>query len=238
MPYKLSCDVKLAAVRLYERQVLDLPDILACCGFSERTWYRVLKLWRTTGDVIPESNSLSRPGKLRSLDYEDIHYLDFLIQQNPDYFLNELLSLLKTNRFISVHYTTIHQTLQRLHVSHKKLQRIARERNEERRAAFIARMARYSPEELGFIDEVSRDERVIGRRYGRARKGRRPQKSQPFVRSRRTSTIGVLMVEGFTCGMSVEGSLTKDVFLTWMEQSVVRPIFFSGYVCCSQALAP
>jgi len=223
MPYTISRDVKIAAIRLYERQLLELPEILECCGFSESTWYRILKLWRTTGDVLPESQSLQ--GRLRILDREDIQYLEFLIQQNPDYFLDELLHLLKTNRFISVHYTTIHRALERTCISRKKLLCIARERDEDQRAAFIGQMARYAPEELGFIDEVSRDERAVGRHYGRARKGRRARKAQPFVHGRRTSTVSVLTVDGFVSGMSVEGSLMKDAFLGWLEHSVVRSPF-------------
>ena len=223
--HAISRDVKVAAIRLHERGLLDLEDILECCRFSERTWYRILKLWRTTGDVVSESTSLC--GRLRILTHEDIRYLKFLINQNPDYFLNELLHLLKTNRFISLHYTTIHDELQRANVSRKKLQRVAKERNEERRADFIRRMAQYSPEELGFIDEVSRDERTIGRHYGRAVKGRRAHKQQPFVRGRRTSTVGVLSLDGFVARLTVEGSLTKVVLLEWLEHDVVRPVSFT-----------
>jgi hypothetical protein len=44
--------------------------------------------------------------------------------------------------------------------------RIAKERNEVLRADFIACMAQYDPEELGFLDETSKDERTLIRRYG------------------------------------------------------------------------
>jgi hypothetical protein len=111
-------------------------------------------------------------------------------------------------------------------VSHKKLQHVARERDEDQRAEFIAQMAMYSPEELGFIDEVSRDEWVVGRHYGRARKGLHTRKTQPFVCGQRTSTIRVLSIDGFVCGMSVEGSFTKPVFLKWLEFSVVHTALF------------
>jgi transposase len=216
----ISRDVKIAAIQLAERQLLPLNDILLCCGFSRRTFYRILKLWRTTGDVI--NNLPVQRNQHRTLHHADIHYLLQLIRQNPDYFLDELLKLLKTNRFISVHYTTIHQELTRAGVSRKRLQRVALERNEALRADFISRMAQFSPEELGFIDEVSKDERTVGRHYGRSKRGTRARKSQPFVRGRRTSTVGVLSVDGFVAGTSVEGSLTKASFLHWMEFSVVR----------------
>ena len=168
---KISRDIKVAAVRLYEHQLLSLDDILDCCGFSERTFYRILKLWRETGDVINARQSLQ--GRLRLLDHDDIQYLLQLIHQNPDYFLDELLYLLETNRFISTHYVTIHRELERAGVSLKKLKSIAKERNEPRRADFIRRMAQYTPEEIGFLDETSKDEKTLGRRYGRSKKERR-----------------------------------------------------------------
>ena len=108
-------------------------------------------------------------GRYQTLHHTDIHYLLQLIRQNPDYFLDELLRMLKTNRFISVHYTTIHDELVHAGVSQKRLQRIALERNEALHADFNSRMAQFSPEELGFIDDVSKDERTVGRHYGRSK---------------------------------------------------------------------
>ena len=216
----VSRDLKIAAIRLFERDLLPLTDILLCCGFSRRTFYRILKLWRSTGDVIADQPN--HRGNARLLNRDDVQYLLRLVRANPDYFLDELLHLLKTNRFISVHYSTIHQELVKASVSRKRLQRIAQERNETLRAQFVVRMAQFDPDELGFIDEVSKDERTIGRRYGRSKRGTRARKSQPFVRGRRTSTVGVLTLDGFVSGTVVEGSLTKVALLQWLEFSVVR----------------
>ncbi|KAG2032236.1 hypothetical protein BDR03DRAFT_815458, partial [Suillus americanus] len=127
---KISRDVKLAAIRLHERNLLSLPDILDSCGFSERTWFRILRLWRETGDVVNRQPSAVMRGRLRALDREDIDCLFRLVRQNPNYFLDELMHLLATNQFISVHFTTIFRELERADVSYKKLKRIAKERNE------------------------------------------------------------------------------------------------------------
>jgi len=75
---------------------------------------------------------------------------------NPDYFLDELLYLLKTNRFISVYYTTIYYKLKWHGVSLKKLKQVAKECSEKLRADFIRRMAQYGSEEISFIDETLR----------------------------------------------------------------------------------
>ena len=82
---------------------------------------------------------------------EILKYLLVLIEQNPDYFLDELLYLLKTSWFISMHYATIHHTLEHTGMSCQKLKKIAYEHSEPLCADFIGRMAKYDPDELGFF---------------------------------------------------------------------------------------
>ncbi|KAK6972291.1 hypothetical protein R3P38DRAFT_3240036 [Favolaschia claudopus] len=82
----ISRDVKIAAVNLYEQDILTLKQILDCVGFSRRTFFRVLRLWRTTGNVVKPRE---RTGRLRIPHHDDIHYLLELIRNNPHYFLDE-----------------------------------------------------------------------------------------------------------------------------------------------------
>ncbi|KAJ3536464.1 hypothetical protein NMY22_g6034 [Coprinellus aureogranulatus] len=215
----ISRDVKVAAIRLHESDLLDLDDILDVCGFSRRTFFRILKLWRETGDVVkPDCQTRGRP---RILIRDDIDYLLELVNENPGYFLDEFLDLLDTNRFISVHFTTIYRELERLGMSRKKLKKIASERNNLLRADFVGRMAAYSPEELCFLDETSKDKRTVGRRYGRSRKGRRATQEQPFVRGRRVSVTGFLTLDGIVAKTAVEGSMTRELYLQFLENTVL-----------------
>ena len=226
MPYHfIPRAVKISAMKLYKHELLDLDTILDVMEMSRSTFFRVQKLWRETGDVISPKASLR--GRLRTLNYKDVQYLLVLIEQNPDYFLDELLYLLKTNRFISVHYTTIHNALKRAGVSRKKLKKIAYERSEPLRADFIGRMAKYVPNELGFLDEVHKDERTLARGFGRSKAGRRAAKRAKFVRGRRTSTEALLTLDGIVACKVVEGSMTKELFLEWLEFSVVSKTIFS-----------
>jgi transposase len=162
---RISADVKMAAIRLWERDLLSLEDILDCVGFSRSTFFRVLRLYHETGDVVKPP--CIRRGRPRSLHFDDVQYLLSLVNHRPDWFLDEFLGLLEHNHFISVHYTTIHRELVRAGISLKKLKKIAKERNEDVRADFIRRMAQYVPEELLFLDKVSKDERTPHRRCGR-----------------------------------------------------------------------
>src|SRR6267154_6170751 len=101
--------------------------------------------------------------------------------QSIDYFLDELFCLLKTNHFISVHYATIYHKLKWHRVSLKKLKQVANKRSEKLRTDFIRRMAQYGSEEIGFIDETSKDERTICRQNGQSRKGTQVAKQQVFI---------------------------------------------------------
>ena len=143
------------------------------------------------------------------------------MHQNPDCFLDELLHLLTTNHFVSIHYTTIHQELKHAGVSFKKLKRIAKERKEHQQANFIQRMAQYNPEELVFFDETSKDERTAGRCYGRSKKGMRASKKQVFIHGQCTSTTELLTIDGMVAGTVVEGSMTKEMFMVFLEFTVV-----------------
>ena len=59
---KISADVKLAAICLGEKNLMNVSDILECVGFSKRTFYCVLKLYRDTGNVVKApSNHRGRP---------------------------------------------------------------------------------------------------------------------------------------------------------------------------------
>ena len=126
MPYrKISRDLKLAAMRMHDQEILSVADIIDCLNISRRTFYRILDLWRTTGDVVRYTNGVR--GRPRLLHFDDIDYLRRIIRARPDWFLDELLELLQTNRFISAHYSTIHRELERARISTKKLKKIAAE---------------------------------------------------------------------------------------------------------------
>jgi transposase len=235
MPYhKISRDVKLAAVKLYEGGFLSLHDILDCVGFSKRTFECIHALWVATGDVVKHQFGPPIQGRPRTLNFDDVDYLVRLIQQCPDWFLDELLNLLKTNQFISVNYVTVFRTLVRAGVSLKKLKKIASERDEDRRNAFINHIAMYEPEELGFLDETSKNEKTAARSRGRARKGCRAIMKQHFVRGQRLSATGLLTIDGIVVSKVVEGSMTRDLYLNFLEHEVVCASFTSFILCNSR----
>ena len=114
--------------RLYEQDLLPLVDILDCLQMSERTLYQILNLRNNTDDVVRHTFGIR--GRPCIHHFDNINYLKQLLKAHPDWFLDELLFLLETNRFISAHYMMIHRELVHTNVSTKELKKIASERNE------------------------------------------------------------------------------------------------------------
>ena len=105
MPFrKISRDVKIAAINLHDTGIFPVEDLCHLVGFSVRTF------WRIHSDVVTHKYGY-RHGRTRILHVNDVQYLIRLIRHRPDWFLDELLDLLQNNRFISVHYSTIHREL-------------------------------------------------------------------------------------------------------------------------------
>jgi len=221
---KISRDLKLAAMWMHDQGILPVGAIIDCLQISQCTFYRILDLWITTGDIVCRTHGVR--GRPQILHFDDIDYLRRIIRHCPDWFLDELLDLLETNRFISAHYTTIHWELQHAGVSTKKLKKIALECNENLQADYMRHMARYSPEQLGFLDEVSKDERTLARLRGCSRKGTRAVKKGVFVRGRRFSAEGLLTIDGMISNTVVEGSMTHAWFLHYLEFTVVYLRYF------------
>ena len=118
----------MAAFGLYEQDLLPLVDILDCLQMSERTLYQILNLRNNTDDVVRHTFGIR--GRPCIHHFDNINYLKQLLKAHPDWFLDELLFLLETNRFISAHYMMIHRELVHANVSTKELKKIASERNE------------------------------------------------------------------------------------------------------------
>jgi hypothetical protein len=126
------------------------------------------------------------------------------------------------SRIVSSQFSTICRELKRVGLSLKKLKKFASEWSEEKRAGFVYCMAQYTPEQLGFINETSKDERVPGRRRGYGKKGQRARRKQVFVRGHRLTGTGLLTLDGMVASTVLEGSMTGVDFIEFLHEYVVR----------------
>nr|GAT47754.1 Tc1-mariner class transposase [Mycena chlorophos] len=211
--------VKDVAITLYKRKLLPLTTILSVVRFSRATFFRALQHKCKTG--MPAPLPSRRRGRKRLVLRPDLAHLLNLIRTRTEHFLDELMWHLRRNRFLSVHFTTIFRELERQDISHKRLHKIAAERNEPLRMDYLRRMNQYTPEQLGFIDETSKDERTVGRRFGWSKRGTRAESRQPFVRATRLTATGLMSLDGMVTNRVIIGSMKRKQFVEFLEQSVM-----------------
>jgi hypothetical protein len=89
-------------------------------------------------------------------------------------------------------------------------------------------MGVYNAEQLGFINETSKDEKTPGRRRSQAKKGQRAQCRQVFVHGCCLSGTGLLMIDGMVTSTVVEGSMTTESFCEFLEENVVSTFFLDN----------
>ncbi|KAJ7584277.1 hypothetical protein C8J56DRAFT_1005027 [Mycena floridula] len=140
---KISDDLKRTVVFLKNRG-RDTPlEICDATGIHIRTYYRVLKQFRCTGDVLrPPAVGRGRPRRLLEADAA---YLVRLSKHNCTLFLDEYQHRIDV----------------------KRLEKMAKERDPMKRADFLHRIGQYPPHYLLCIDEVSKDDRTYGLALGK-----------------------------------------------------------------------
>ncbi|KAE9386199.1 hypothetical protein BT96DRAFT_736012, partial [Gymnopus androsaceus JB14] len=71
----------------------------------------------------------------------------------------------------------------------------------------------YDAEQLVFLDERSKDERIATRRRGWSKKGSRAQHRGVFVRGQHLTGMGTQSLDGMMASTVVEGSMTREFYL-------------------------
>ena len=102
-----------------------------------------------------------------------------------------------------------------------QLSKIAKERNQNERANFLARISQYAASQLVFSDESAYDRRTLSRRYGWNISGHRAQKPSFFVRGKRYTIEGALCVDGLLAYGIQEGSMTSLDYQYFVETILV-----------------
>ena len=217
---RISDDLKMVALRLRSRGD-TISQILSIVKFSRKTFYHISNRYYIHGTVM-KAQAIGR-GCPRKIFHADAQYLIRLARHNPTLFLDEYQRRLEKFRLLPVHMTTIHRALERAGLNVKRVQKMAAERNPMVRAAFVRHISQYPANYLLPLDEVLKDNRTYSRLWGRSRKGYRVEVHQPFVRKRRFSMLATMSLdEGIIASQVVEGSFTRDLFVKYLRDDLVR----------------
>ena len=84
----------------------------------------------------------------------------------------------------------------------------------------------YTAEQMVILDESSKDNRTMIRKYGCAVSGNDPLLTVSLDRGIRYSILPALTLDGYIAVRAVEGSINGEEFFDFIVNDLVCPIFF------------
>ncbi|KAL9960140.1 hypothetical protein ACROYT_G033551 [Oculina patagonica] len=179
MARKYGTSLRWRVIFLYVNHHLPPREIVRLLKVGKTFVHKVLKLYAETKGV---DYSLNRRKKARLIDGRAILLVRSIIDQYPELYLDELRDWIYFRTGETYSIPTLSRCLRRIGLSVKKLQLIAKERDERRRANFRRYMAQFNKHELLFVDESSKDDRTFQRKYAQGLKGMRVSRKGNFTR--------------------------------------------------------
>ncbi|KLO04994.1 Homeodomain-like protein [Schizopora paradoxa] len=108
----LSADLRNCIIYMHITSLLDAKMISQLIGIPLRTVYRILSVWKATGEVKPEAQG--KQGRPRTLDFADTQFLMSSVTLESDRYLDELRDMLEERCGVRVSEATIWRTLNRV----------------------------------------------------------------------------------------------------------------------------
>jgi transposase len=218
----ISPDLKQRALYLLLEEGWEMDQITTALGVHSTSIERWEHNYESHGRVDPPTPLRGRRRLLSSAITEE---LQELLVENPSLLLDEIGEWLAIYHDQPISTTALHDNLKDLGLTYKRLKRIAAERDNAYRADWLHNItSNYTANQLVFLDESSKDDRVILRRYGRAIKGQRAVESVSLNRGVRYSILPALTVNGYMAVRAVEGSIDGAEFFDFVLNDVVSPL--------------
>ncbi|KAJ6521636.1 hypothetical protein DFH09DRAFT_868797, partial [Mycena vulgaris] len=165
---RISSDLKERALELWQAG-WETSDICHAFKVSPRSLYRWRGIFEEFGTVTRPPSPLHSRDRLVTL--AALTAAEGVYLKDPSIMLDEMMWFLAIYHDIAISQSALQATLARAGLTRKILQKIASERDEVQRADYnccIRDPANFSGTGMEFVavDESSKDERELARRYG------------------------------------------------------------------------
>jgi len=141
-----------------------MKEIVDTLGVSSKSIGRWINNYEQQGHVECPTIFQGRPRTLNTAAMAD---LQELIAESPSLFLNEIAEWLALYHDRPIYTSSLHRTLQDLGTTYKWLRKVAMERDDAERAAWLDNVtSHYTAEQFVFLDESSKDGNTLVRQYG------------------------------------------------------------------------
>ncbi len=192
---------------------------------------RSLYRWRNLFETFrtPENQPAPLHGRPHIVSLAVLDAIHVLLKSHPDTYLDKLQWFLAIHHDLPISLSTLQHNLIRAGLTRKLLHTIAVERDEQRRAAYLAGVTNpinFSGTGFEFItvDESSKDERMFGHRYGCSPIGQEADMQDVFVRGERYSLIAAMSIDGYIATWVQPGSFDSFGFFDFIIEDVVSTI--------------
>jgi transposase len=220
----IGADMKRRALQLLAGG-WELPDIAEVLGVSPISIDRWHNNYHTQGCVDPPSYLR---GRRRILSADVAEDLNDLIQESPGLYLDEIGLWLAVYHEVQISTSALHDNLQEWGLTRKLMRRAAAERDHGLRANWMYNVLNtYTADQMVILDESSKDDRTLIRKYGRAMSGDDPVLTVALDRGIRYSILPALTLDGYLAVRAVEGSIDGEEFFDFIVNDLVCHPFHS-----------
>jgi transposase len=240
--HHIDIQIKEAAIRMWEEEEImhagegvDAKELTH--QIRRQLSVSLASMYRWRGNLA-RYGSVEKPlvaqglrGRRPILNTDDFNAIKDLYKEHSDTYLDEIAWFLAVHRDVTISLGALCDNLNNAGLNRKKLHIIAKERDTDLIDEFwdvVRDNTSGTGEELVCLDEMSKNDRDTGRRYGRAMMGERADFVDNFVRGDRYSMVAALSIEGYIAARVVEGSFDSDLFYQFVAEHVVRvyePLF-------------
>ncbi|CAB4482582.1 unnamed protein product [Rhizophagus irregularis] len=145
-----------------------------------------------------------------------------IVQINADLYLGEIVQEIEVQSGKHISIPTLWRSLAYCRIIRKKLHKIAKERNELLRSAFMARIGiQYQHEQLIFLDESAKDDQTISRRYSYSEINTKSIKKVVFICRKRYTLLPALSLDGIIAMDIMKSGYTKEKFKEFVISQVL-----------------
>lgn len=138
--------------------------------------------------------------------------------KEPLMYRSEMITFLYKKTGVEVSLSAMSRSLKAMGWTRKTARRIARQRDDELREAYLHRISRLRAEHFVFIDESGCDKKAGERRMGWAPSGKTPVKINALNRDKRYQILPAYTVDGILLARIYTGSTDAAWFEDFVEQ--------------------
>jgi len=166
--------------------------------------------------VLPRSG-----GPAKIVTYEMEQSVKLLLDERPWMYQDELTDFLYDAYGVNVARTTVHNVLQRIKFTRKKLKVIAAQQNQELRLDWAFQLQQFTADQIVCVDESGSDERTGDRYYGWSSSGARAVVRRWLQSRERVSVLPAYTVNGYITFSIFTGTCNGDMFEDFLIDDVL-----------------